>query len=99
MTRLDPGRLITALLNSASDYVSDYLHDTRDQVVSGGQSEWDVADTLSLHLWNTNNHQLTWGVVKAALEALNDYMNKSGYGEVEFSIFDGAHEVGQGAIQ
>lgn len=99
MTWLDPGTLTTGLLNSASDYVSEYLHDTRDQIVSGGRFERDATDTLSLHMWNTNNHQLTWGVMKPAFDALKGYMNESGYGEIQFSIFEWAHEVGQGAIQ
>lgn len=88
MTWLDPGTLTTGLLNSASDYVSEYLHDTRDQIVSGGRFERDATDTLSLHMWNTNNHQLTWGVMKPAFDALKGYMNESGYGEIQFSIFE-----------
>lgn len=53
-----------------------------------------------LRIINTNNHQLTWGVLGAAIDALRDYMSQAvtGPGESWFSIFDGQNEVGMGTI-
>ena len=51
---------------------------------------------------NSNNHQMTWGVLGAALAALVDYFTylQTNFdvppGRVHFSIRDGENEVGQG---
>ena len=76
MNSVDTGTLIMNLLESAFDYVSDHLADLSNQAVDGGQFDWDGADGLSLQTWNTDNHQQTWGVLKAAIEALIDYMDE-----------------------
>ena len=53
-----------------------------------------------LRMANTNNHQLTWGVLGAAIDALGEYMHQAvtGPGEGWFSVFDGQNEVGMGTI-
>ena len=54
---------------------------------------------LAIHVWNANNHQVSWGVLGAALEALWDFMGSGGrWGEVEFRILDGGVEVGVGVL-
>lgn len=45
-----------------------------------------------------NNHQTTWGVLAAALEAVKYYMGVFGYGEVGFGIWDGENQVGEGHL-
>lgn len=51
---------------------------------------------------NSNNHQLTWGVLGAALAALTGYFTylqtNVGVppGRVHFSVMDGENEIGQG---
>lgn len=48
---------------------------------------------------NANNHQLTWGVMGAALTALYDEMERLVIGSVGlFTIVDGDTEVGTGTI-
>lgn len=58
---------------------------------------------LELHFQNSNNHQLTWGVNRAALVALADYFDTLGKlgvnpGAVSFTIVDGANEVANGVF-
>lgn len=53
---------------------------------------------LELLFYNSNNHQLTWGVNDAALVALAAYFNSLQAqgrqpGAVSFAIVDGANEV------
>lgn len=58
------------------------------------------ASYQDLNLWtrNANNHQQTYGVLMAALNALNHYMFTEQIGSATFLIFDGAVEVAVGAI-
>lgn len=53
---------------------------------------------LEVSIWNANNHQVTWGVLESALEALGDWMEQYGYGSVIFQIYDGSNQVGRGSI-
>ncbi|KAA6410123.1 MAG: hypothetical protein FRX48_05543 [Lasallia pustulata] len=53
---------------------------------------------LVLRAANTNNHQTTRGVLRAALVALRGYMQEWGFGEVFLLIFDGQTLVGKAAI-
>lgn len=48
--------------------------------------------------YNSNQHQTTWGVMGSAIVALRDYMSKNGWGGATFHIYDGANEVGAGAL-
>lgn len=54
---------------------------------------------------NANNHQCTWGVVGAALRALEEFMeslrrvNRGVYCAVSFVLVDGFIGVGTGALQ
>ena len=55
---------------------------------------------LVLKVANSNNHQATWGVLGAALTALQDYMrSQDAWGTAEFTIFDGKYEVGKGTLK
>lgn len=54
---------------------------------------------VGVNAWNADNHQLTWGVLGAALTALLDYMRIFGNGAITFNIFDGTHMVGHGTVQ
>ena len=48
---------------------------------------------------NSNNHQLTWGVLSLTIETLASFMNGAGFGRARFTIFDGNIEVGTGSIE
>lgn len=59
---------------------------------------------LTLVATNANNHQLTRGVLEAALTAVWQYMRQrqyqfGGQGTITFKIYDGIHQVGTGLIQ
>ena len=47
---------------------------------------------------NSNNHQLTWGVLGAAVTALENHMSQYSYEAPSFTIIDGMVEVGKGVI-
>lgn len=53
---------------------------------------------MLVSIMNANNHQVTWGVLQAAIEALGDFMEQYGYGSVIFQIYDGPNQVGRGSI-
>lgn len=53
---------------------------------------------MLVSIMNANNHQVTWGVLQAAIEALGDYMEQHGYASVTFQIYDGPNQVGEGSI-
>ena len=98
ITKSIPGVVMQSMLNLASKYVLDYMQLLGDGVIPGGMVKWVGEDDLLLFVKNAANHQVTWGVLGAALMALSDYMSKFGYGLVSFAIFDGDSQVGQGTI-
>lgn len=55
-----------------------------------GSQELTVSDA--------NGHQVTWGVLGAAVVALRGFMQERGYGRVRFRIFDGENRVGTGEL-
>lgn len=71
-----------------------------DGLIFDGQFNWAGAAGLMLKTANANNHQQTWGVLAAALEALLEFMrqNQMVAGAAIFSIFDGRNLVGLGSI-
>ena len=85
-------------LTEAYDVVLEHISHVGDGVVLGGVFNFEVKDCALLSIWNANNHQTTWGVLRAAILVLADYMEKEGYGEVIFNIYDGKNQVGSGRI-
>lgn len=64
--------------------------------VIGGNGWYTMVGARGVRLtaWNANNHQITWGVLAAALVALKDYMSvQNWYGAVTFDIYDGVNRV------
>ena len=58
-----------------------------------------VFEDVAMWVTNSNNHQLTWGVLGTALVAIGDYFEENGgWGAVEFAVWDGDNEVGVGRI-
>ena len=57
-----------------------------------------------MFIHDSNNHQLTWGVLDSALTALTEYFeeiqqnNAALPGSVTFVVHDGKNEVGTGAL-
>lgn len=60
---------------------------------------FNSATGLELFCANSNNHQITWGVMGAALSALEDFMNYNQvWSAATFSIHDGHDQVGVGIV-
>ena len=98
MTELIPESVILHILRTGIEYIADYIGVMGDGMVPNGGVVWPGPDHVSLVTWNLNNHQTTWGVLGAALEAVRECMSLNGYGGARFSINDGPHEVGAGAL-
>lgn len=97
ITHAVPGDLIMVLLNTAYNSVMDVLETRGDGLLARGGALWR-ANGLTMMTYNSNNHQTTWSVMGAAIVALRDYMSRNGWGAATFRIFDGANEVGAGAL-
>lgn len=54
---------------------------------------------LRLYLGNANNHQLTYGVAAAAVQAMVTFMRQAGAGPVSWQIWDGMNWVGRGGLE
>lgn len=94
---LDP--LVIYTLTKAWAQVRDHISAHGDGVIPGGVFEFAAELGFEWYSGNTNNHQQTWGVVKAALSALLGFMAEYGeYGTATFAIFDGLNQVGQGSF-
>ena len=69
-----------------------------DSVVQSGVFNWTV-DTLAMHVWDANNHQMTWGVLAGAVHAIEDFMfHQQHWGGANFEIYDGQNIVAQGVL-
>lgn len=56
------------------------------------------AQDLVFSVVNSNNHQVTWGVLAVAIQELAEYMSGAGFARAWFSIYQGINEVGTGVI-
>ena len=92
-------RAVLDILNVAAGYVEEYIRQYGDIVIPGGGVEYkSILTGISFSTSNSNNHQQTWGVLAAAIEALKDYMTQNYFGKATFYIFDGISEVGKGKV-
>lgn len=69
-----------------------------DVILPGGYFNWMGINGIAVEAINANNHQLTWGVLAAALKAVKQYMEANGYRQAHFDIYDGENMVGKGLI-
>ncbi|KAI4121510.1 MAG: hypothetical protein LQ347_006834 [Umbilicaria vellea] len=89
---LATGRLVTQRIAVNGDRVIP----VSDLVVLGNSM---ITEGIYMTLKNANNHQLTYGVVQAAVSALSDFLNRNGgFKTVDFQIIDGKNLVGTGQI-
>ena len=90
---------VSALLTAGLNIIMYEMEQSQDGPISGGSfTRFSTASGLALQAWNANNHQVTYGVLGAALSALADYMNLGGWGSCTFSIWDGGNQVGLGQV-
>lgn len=92
------GVAIQNMLSTASSSLAAFLSEIGDGVISKGGIAWPGIGDIGFLAWNSNNHQTTWGVLRAAVAALNDYMSRNGYGAATFTIADGLNIVGKGYV-
>ena len=93
---LDP--IIINTLRSAWTGVRNYMATHGDGLVPGGEFQFGRSG-FGWYSVNVNNHQLTYGVVLTALNALLAFMTYNGrYGMATFWIFDGINLVGRGVF-
>lgn len=58
-----------------------------DSVIPGGMFQKSGTGNAALRIMNSNNHQLTYGVLGAAILALQGYMSDFSFGVASFTIF------------
>lgn len=99
MGRLIAGQSIPATISIAHNVITARIRAMGDGPVENGRYSMVGLGGVGVNAWNADNHQLTWGVLGAALTALLDYMKVFGNGPITFNVFDGSHMVGQGTVQ
>lgn len=92
------GDAIETVLSAAYDEIMTTLDSRGDGVVPGGMFQKLGAGDVMLRTMNSNNHQITYGVLGAAISALEGYMSQYIYGAASFTINDGLIEVAKGFI-
>ncbi|MCJ1301924.1 hypothetical protein MMC08_004725 [Hypocenomyce scalaris] len=97
-TSLYPAGPISQMLNTAMEFVTNAVNTSGDRNIPGGFFQVRYANLL-LRVQNANNHQVTYGVLGAALIALGDWMQEQGkWGALTFEVWDGDNQVGSGGI-
>lgn len=100
ITKNIAGAAVLNLLDDAYTTVLSHIVIHGDGLIVDGQFSWRGAAGLVVRTANANNHQQTWGILGAALNAVGNFMrqNHIGAGPAIFSIFDGKNLVGTGSI-
>lgn len=87
------------MLNTAAGFLEESIRQHGDIVIPGGGVMYEsLSSGISFVTENSNNHQQTYGVLAAAIDALKDYMSRNYYGSASFHIYDGVSEVGLGKV-
>ncbi|MCJ1306109.1 hypothetical protein MMC08_008927 [Hypocenomyce scalaris] len=100
---LDDEYVATILLNASTAVGAQISAFGDGTLTDGAYSLQDYG--LELSFRNAANHQLTWGVARAAVQALQGYMGEymvatwTVWAAVTFLVFDGVHQVGTGVLQ
>ena len=94
------GNAVRTMLDQAHGDILQTIQKSQDGVIRDGLFDATGSNNLFLRVANANNHQTTYGVLGAALEAVHGFMSSKNryYGKATFSIFDGTNQVGQGVI-
>lgn len=92
------GNAVRSVLHSAYAEVVMGIFHNGDGVIPGGMFHKAGPDNIALRTMNSNNHQITYGVLGAAIAAVEAYMNNHYFGGASFTINDGMTEVAKGVI-
>ena len=84
------------LLQSAVKSLNRRVDHKADGELEDGVFEWLGEPNLRLHANDANDHHLTYGVLSAALQAVDNWMSSPGnfHQLAHFQIFDGDNQVG-----
>lgn len=89
---------LLAFFSDVMTEVRKHLFTNSDGPIPGGEFFFNE-DGLHWFVMNYNNHQITWGVMRAAVEALTNFMVLYGFGPAEFMIMDGMNIVARGLFR
>ena len=92
---------VSTFLNACLNAVQrDIDHGNTGPIPSNGWYGPLGRNALSMVVWNQDNHQTTYEVLRSAIEELIAWMssNDHTFGTAGFTIWDGEHQVGHGAI-
>lgn len=92
--------LVINVLTGAGKAAAAQIAAQGDRQIQNGRFMWaqHMGRDVVLQVTNANNHQVMYGVLSSALAGLQDYMWNCGYGGVQFKLYDGSNQVGQGSI-
>lgn len=95
--------VLTNMIGAAYGNILSAIQTHTDGVIVNGVYRWtnNPDGPLGLQIWasNTNNHQLTYGVLGAALNALNEFMALCGPGlTTVLHVYGGSNQVGRGQL-
>lgn len=85
------GTAVKGLLETAYNAIMLRLNNIGDGPVSSGYFRIGGEEGIELQIRNANNHQQTWGVLGAAIGALQDYMNQKVSQTSQETCFLGDH--------
>lgn len=91
-------RIGQSLLATAIADVVNSLHVQGDGLLHGGRFTYLGRNAVALYVANANNHQTTYGVLLAALTAVQTWMQSNSWMSCAFDIYDGNNMVGEGTI-
>ena len=96
----DVQHAILRFLNVVYQRIINLIEKRGDGVIQhGGMFTENPEGWLQLYVGNANNHQLTWGVAAAAVQAMVTFMQQAGAGPIVWQIWDGMNRVGMGGLQ
>ena len=90
---------IEDVLASALQALDGLIQNQGDGVIANGVYLVRGERNTAIGVRNANNHQLTYGVARAAIAALENWMSlEFNHGFMQFEIWDGDNQVGIGKV-
>lgn len=96
-----PGGGLGSLLEAVSMACVGHVQQSADGPIPTGELSYLIPQrgaTVAMHAWSTNNHQLTYGVLGAAIRTLKEYFDSTEWGAATMQIWDGVNEVGMAVV-
>ena len=96
----DASQDVHKLLKNAVENLNRRVDRRGDGEIEHGAFEWLGEFRLRLHANDANDHHLTYGVLSAALQAVDNWMSSPGniHQLAHFQIFDGDNQVGHASL-